>query len=413
MVHGVKTGALRSGPWFALTLALPVAFAGAWAWLVPGGVVERLARSELQSAQQTLARAAAHLAGGLEVAAAAAPLRLRLDGERCVVGPFPEVTRIEPAIPELAERAAVARWQNGDIPAALPFFAAARDQGSLTPLGWLHFGEALAATNPRAALELLTAARARMGAMAGAPRPCAPLPFAVLALLAECRWQRAASDFAPVDAAAPSALAAMVPADLVATVCDALELDGGPHWRDALAPLRAAAAFALTGNSAPLAPTLGSDGVLLVPLRDAELAMVSARQVEVARAEAMAHGMSLASGLALRAGAVDPGIASLAIASLGETWTASPTSMPTSRVLAGVARSCLVLALLTLVIGNLLLWRLNRREAQLVKLRSDFVDVVSHELRTPLTALALKAENARCRRCARVPSRALFAGVAR
>jgi signal transduction histidine kinase len=52
----------------------------------------------------------------------------------------------------------------------------------------------------------------------------------------------------------------------------------------------------------------------------------------------------------------------------------------------------LALALATLVLGNLLLWRLTRRELALARLRRDFVDLVSHELRTPLAALSLRAE---------------------
>src|SRR5690606_13541798 len=80
------------------------------------------------------------------------------------------------------------------------------------------------------------------------------------------------------------------------------------------------------------------------------------------------------------------------ISVLGETWLAAQIATPTSTLLTIAARTSLVLALTTLVLGNLLLLRLTRRESQLVRLRSDFVDVVSHELRTPLAALSLKAE---------------------
>ncbi|MCA9858026.1 MAG: hypothetical protein KC458_12215, partial [Dehalococcoidia bacterium] len=73
---------------------------------------------------------------------------------------------------------------------------------------------------------------------------------------------------------------------------------------------------------------------------------------------------------------------------LGETWFAAPANpVLTSALLSFAARASLVLALVTLVLGNLLLWRLTRRESQLVRLRADFVDVVSHELRTPLTPI--------------------------
>ena len=75
-----------------------------------------------------------------------------------------------------------------------------------------------------------------------------------------------------------------------------------------------------------------------------------------------------------------------------DTWSVARLTMPTSTLLTYVARTCLALAIATLLLGNLLLWRLSRRELALVRMRRDFVDVVSHELRTPLTALSLKAE---------------------
>jgi two-component system sensor histidine kinase KdpD len=83
---------------------------------------------------------------------------------------------------------------------------------------------------------------------------------------------------------------------------------------------------------------------------------------------------------------------SLPVEALGETWVALPAATPTSTLLLQAGRVSLGLAIATLVLGNLLLWRLTRRELALVRMRSDFVDLVSHELRTPLTALSLKAE---------------------
>ncbi len=49
-------------------------------------------------------------------------------------------------------------------------------------------------------------------------------------------------------------------------------------------------------------------------------------------------------------------------------------------------------ALVSFVLGNLLLFGLARREMALSRMRSNFIDLVSHELRTPLTALSMKAE---------------------
>jgi signal transduction histidine kinase len=55
----------------------------------------------------------------------------------------------------------------------------------------------------------------------------------------------------------------------------------------------------------------------------------------------------------------------------------------------------LVALILTLVLGIILFYKYLSREAELVRLKSEFVDSASHTLKTPLTRISLLAENVR------------------
>lgn len=55
--------------------------------------------------------------------------------------------------------------------------------------------------------------------------------------------------------------------------------------------------------------------------------------------------------------------------------------------------SLMAVLILTLIAGILLFYKYFSREAELVRLKSDFVDNVSHTLKTPLTRIGLLAEN--------------------
>ncbi|MCU0865518.1 MAG: HAMP domain-containing histidine kinase [Planctomycetes bacterium] len=386
----------RTGLWFALTLALPAAFAGAWVWLVPGGVIDRMAASERRTADQALATALQRLDHELAVAAAQQPVPLQLDDSRRVRGPFPLPRSTDDGWPtaSVAEQNATARAQQGDPRGALPWFEHARQRGDLTPYGWLHYGNALAAHDPAAALALLPDARRHCATV-----PCWPYPFAVLAWLAEARWTRAAGQPVLVAETWLPQLATLVPAALVPELLRAFVREAGDPALDAtLLPLHetAATAEALLARDGP-APTAPAPGPLpdtvLWPLDAGTLVVVPRALVIARRDDILRSATDAAPGWRLAtAGAADDGDPSLVVPSLGSRWIARPTALPGSELLARAARTSLGLAALSLVLGNLLLWRLNRREAQLVKLRSDFVDVVSHELRTPLAALSLKAE---------------------
>lgn len=65
--------------------------------------------------------------------------------------------------------------------------------------------------------------------------------------------------------------------------------------------------------------------------------------------------------------------------------------LPSERLLTTV-RLLALAAIVTLVLGQFLVWRVVRRELALSKMKTEFVDLVGHELRTPIAALTLKSE---------------------
>ncbi|HEU4420860.1 MAG TPA: histidine kinase dimerization/phospho-acceptor domain-containing protein, partial [Planctomycetota bacterium] len=388
----------RLGLAFALTLALPAAFAGAWVWLAHGGAIERAIASERATAEQSLATAASVLQEQLHAAAAQAAFALELGPDRLVIGPFagPSARRQASPVVGIAEQAATARLAAGDLDGALPFFAHARDDGSLTADGWLAYAGVLAARDLADGRRALADAMARHGDAC-----CGNLPFALLAALREAAWlrendaseaQRLQELGAVMFAAAPA-----VPAESVPVVADAMK-EALPALRSdsrvAEITAAAAAALQLRGSPAPNSVQPGPVRSVLVPLDDNRLGVLSAETAARLRGKALADASRLHPTVTLAtledgAAATGP---TLPIAALGQTWVALPASTPTSTLLTQAGRASLGLAIATLVLGNLLLWRLTRRELALVRLRRDFVDVVSHELRTPLTALSLKTE---------------------
>ncbi|MEQ1633120.1 MAG: histidine kinase dimerization/phospho-acceptor domain-containing protein, partial [Planctomycetota bacterium] len=378
----------RIGLWSALSLAVPAVLAAAWAFLEPGGLVARAVENERRTAERAVNAATETFTMSMRQRARETPIALELDAARTVVGPFAPAAAAETAAePSLAERTAIARFAAGDRDGAIEFFAHAKKAGELSRLGLLQYGNALASADARAALALLGEAEAGF-----ANARCGPLPFAALRLAAEVRWSHAAN--APLrDGHRDAALAALriTPSSHVEAVVAELGLDE-PTTRAVVAAAKAASALRARRSEAPSSahrdPNLG----LLVPIDELRLAVLDEHAIESLRAQAFAAAHAAEPDLELVLGDASSSTATAHVTGLDEIWTARATSMRTSAVLRVAARVSLVLSLVTLVLGNLLVWRTNRREAQLVALRSDFVDVVSHELRTPLAAMSLKSE---------------------
>ncbi|MEZ6036774.1 MAG: ATP-binding protein [Planctomycetota bacterium] len=382
----MSPGPTRLGLWFALTLALPAAFAGAWLWLEPGGLVQRARDDERKVAELALQAAEQATMARLRVAAEQAPVRLQLDERRHVVAPFAAAPTAAAPEVTIAERAAIARLDVGDAEAKA-FFAHAAGDGSLTPIGWLRYAEAIAVQDVPAARELLRTARQRFAAAR-----VGPLPFVALALCAELRLLGGG----PRAGLSDDLVAALhdVPASSVGVVLDEVESLAPGLLGDRADALRTAAAVALqyTALAVPTTPSPGPQQSAIVPLDPEHCAALPNAQLTAARDDAFAEVAARDGSVMLLLTASEQA-PSRRVELLGETWFAAPANpVLTSALLSFAARASLVLALVTLVLGNLLLWRLTRRESQLVRLRADFVDVVSHELRTPLTALSLKAE---------------------
>ncbi|HZN40729.1 MAG TPA: HAMP domain-containing sensor histidine kinase [Planctomycetota bacterium] len=386
---------------FALTLALPAVFGGAWIWLAHGGAIERAIASERATAEQCLATASSALQEELHAAAAQAAFALELGPDRLVIGPFAGPSARRQASPVvgpkvgIAEQAATARFAAGDLDGALPFFAHASADGSLTADGWLAYAGVLAARDLAEGRRALADGMARHGDAC-----CGNLPFALLAALREAAWlhESNASEAQRLQelGAVMFAAARAVPAESVPVVADAMK-EALPALRSGCLPeltAAAAAALQLRGGPAPNSVQPGPARSVLVPLEGNRLGVLSAETT--ARLHRKAFGDAARLHPTVTLATLEDGAAStgptLPVAALGETWVALPAATPTSTLLTQAGRASLGLAIATLVLGNLLLWRLTRRELALARLRAEFVDVVSHELRTPLTALSLKAE---------------------
>ncbi|MFN3243899.1 MAG: sensor histidine kinase [Planctomycetota bacterium] len=364
----------RTGLALLLTLLIPAALTGAWGWLTYGGVIG--AATEQEQREDAAFLDAAHDAITRRVTAAAAAQRpqLRLDAARRLVGPFEGPGGADSARQlSVAEATANRHLLRGDPEAALPFFAYAAGKGRLSPEGTLAYSAVL--PDRAAAAALLDDAEERYrDTWSG------DLPFALLAAL-----QRARLDGLDDDGfAAMLELATRPPAAAVGAVADAI-VAAAPDRRDAqgLRALRSAAAASLQASLRPVPETAieTTGGILLVPTSDRTVAALGPALVA-----------DLCAAAAREAERGHPGHeltqAALARAALQGRRTAAPASAQ----LTLAARTCLGLAIATLVLGNLLVWRFSRRELALVRMRRDFVDVVSHELRTPLTALSLKSE---------------------
>ncbi|MFK7741569.1 MAG: sensor histidine kinase [Planctomycetota bacterium] len=393
----------RIGPWFALTLALPCAFAGVWLWLQPGGVVERTRASEHQVMTQLLRQTVARYRRALEVAGMVAGFVLEVDPDGRAVAPFRQLEAAradelrddappEALVPGVAEQAAFSHVAGGRPAEALPFFEHAAQRGGLTPEGWIAHAEAANASGDLDGARRILNRACDMHATTW----CGSLPFELAALLVAARWTEPGSDVTPQRDAFCRLVVAVSPHVAPALLDD---LEASPVGLDDTRAdaLRAAAAVRREFANGPLpdGEARCRDGTVVISDRRARRAFaVRSARADGLRAEEFQLANTLEPTLSLAVGPSTEGLPTQRLDGLGETWSVRrvPGALSTSSLLVMVATGSLVLALATFVIGNLLLWRLTRREAQLVRMRADFVDVVSHELRTPLTALSLKTE---------------------
>ena len=374
----------RFGLWFGLTLAVPAAFFALWLWLVPGGGIARARADEQRTAGHVLAFAKETL--DVEIARhAEGRIVLQLDEQRRVIAPFADAVDTQNTA-ALAEQAALAHLQRGERTEALPYFAHAVDADELTPIGWLRYVDAVGHDDAARARALLQQAIERH-----AHARCGGLPFVLLVMLHELRAFPPAATERSAWFDRFLVLARVTPAAALLAVLDETELG----FDSRVYALRAAVTTALRHRHvpAPVDAVRSIDGIYTQPIGDRALAVVDPHVLGEARELALRS--PLRSGLDWRledAMSAPADAVRLELPPLGTTLAAVPMATTTSALLQVTANAAWLLALATFVVGNLLLWRLTRRELQLVRLRADFVDVVSHELRTPLAALSLKAE---------------------
>ncbi|MCR9246401.1 MAG: HAMP domain-containing histidine kinase [bacterium] len=370
----------RIGLAFALTLAVPAALTATWAWLELGGAIATARQQEDRAATQCLTAAGELLDRGLQQGVAHLPFLLELDEAGRIVGPFAAELPDPDTAPAIgiAEQTAGARLAARDVTSAIAFFEAARERGELSAMGWIALAREVGASEPQRASDLLQAARKQWR-----NTPPDPVPFAVLAALTEAQWanEPAARErlVREVIATLPTALPAAVDRTVARTRAAMPEFATDERLTAIAAAARVV--LELAGRSAPTAIATDATGDVQLPQPEQRLAVLP--NAVVARA-LDATATSATTG--------NPTFVVTMPALDRSTWTATPATTPTSALLTWTARGCLGLGIAILVLGNLVVWRLTRRELALVRMRRDFVDVVSHELRTPLTALSLKTE---------------------
>lgn len=363
---------------------MPAAFFALWLWLVPGGGIARARADEQRTARHVLAFAEETLDAEL-ARHADERIVLQLDERRCVIAPFADAVDTQHTA-GLAEQAALAHGERGERSEALAYFAHAAAVDELTPIGWLRYVDAVGRDDAVRAQALLRQATERH-----AHARCGGLPFVLLAMLHELRAFPPATNERDAWFDRFLVLARITPAAALLAALE--EIDAGFDAR--VHALRAAATIALRHRQVPVpAEAVRTvDGIFVQPVGERALAVVDPHVLGEARELALRSPLRSGPEWRLEDAANAPADAvRLELPPLGTTLAAVPTGTTTSSLLQVIANAAWLLALATFVVGNLLLWRLTRRELQLVRLRADFVDVVSHELRTPLAALSLKAE---------------------
>jgi signal transduction histidine kinase len=402
-------GRPRSRMWLGATLVLPLLVLGAGLWLEFGGMVEaRRAEEQGQATAQLELVRDRFEESKIQMLRGLAMEGIQIDEQEAPVAPFrsrmPGQDRNQAADLSTAALIGLEKESSGKHAEALPFLVlACKDTADSRP----HLAKARCLWNLDRQAEALELLRAMMKRSA-TPEPGfllpAPLRAAALTgdLLAKAgRHLEVASlqrDFysfrwpVPIEAAESSDqfFASLSPVE--ATQEQARYRCLAQAWRH----------LEIHGLPAPMPMT--SDESETVLASGTLLARTNADQVSVMDAQFISNLLNKSLKLAPEPWGIhasandainldDPAtLASVDLAPLPIQLVSRPTFLLDSRLLQSLGRGLMVLALLSFVLGNLLVWRMLRRELELSRLRSDFIDLISHELRTPLTALSLKAE---------------------
>ena len=384
---------IRSWTIAASVALLPMALAGAAAWILLGGLPDELRRQEREEARLVARAVEAEFSGALKKIAAQPPPELWLLGSedgRNLDSPFrplPDPLWLPPAhslTAQLAERLEGC----GDAAGALTLWPKVAQQ-DLAVLGQIRCLIALGRKSE--ALSLLNERR-----FSDEIPPGQSLAFATIAAVQRSRLSSSAS--------AEGTLLREIrrgrihpPAALISTLLHLSGLDTKDRWRRACNDLEAAAGLWLANRRSGLQLgttfrlTPGGGGLLPVPSPSGGWLVLPPRIVDRLRSEALAQAQEHHRDWLLSWGDA-VGKLSFPVAAAGRSVKLRPKGRPPSRRLELLAGILLAIAGTSFLAGGGFALRLVRRETAISRLRRDFVDVVSHELRTPLAAISMKAE---------------------
>ncbi len=391
-------------------LAIPVLLLAGWSWLVFGGTLDRLEREETRQAEAFLNGYASQVqARLLTLDQEQAVLVIEHDAEGKVTSPFlsqpilsqpilsqpilSQPVQGQPALSTAAGEGIQLELQ-GKHKEALAWFEHARDNNKepSPPQVALSYARCLAATGQAAsALDLLKKSEAEhrdswIGAL--------PLPILSTMLRARIAAEQGDTSIAQQALRDLATLKLRCTARITPTVITQIRRFAGSteQQTDTEAGLQTllAAAKLSTRDSLPLQSALMPDGSY-AKVEPGRILLAGPSLVEAILSEAQVKAKRATPSFAFSTTG-DRALAAKTITPFGNRIYAISTTPLGSTRLRSLANGLLILALVTLALGNLLLFRLARREMALSHMRANFIDLVSHELRTPLTALSMKTE---------------------